>query len=179
MDGQDVISSMGNNIQEVELSNGVSRKWKYARVYATYQLLAMTLQFPMSLMDLKELVHKKLCEQLKKVSMQAEQFIREVTKTAEDKNLKEAFLNDKTQGGGSDSVRINMMGQLPTPNWKKRTEFKKMTENLDEFKNGTFPRKIKECVDWPRRKECVPHAVVTPVSKLVQMEGCPMTNGPR
>ena len=76
-----------------------------------------------------------------------------MTEKAEEKNLKEAFLNDKFQGGGQDSARINTAGQLKTQNWKKKTEYKQMTEKLEEFKKGTFTRKIKECQEWAKKEE--------------------------
>ena len=41
---------------------------------------------------------------MKKTTMQPEQLIEKVTEMAEEKNLKEAFMNDKTTG----TARVNM-----------------------------------------------------------------------
>ena len=43
---QDVANSMGNGVQEIELSDGTVGNWKYALAYATYHLMAVIVQIP-------------------------------------------------------------------------------------------------------------------------------------
>ena len=54
----DVAGSMGNELQQIELDDGKDHTWKYARAKATFQLMAVTTQFPPSLKDLREPVQK-------------------------------------------------------------------------------------------------------------------------
>ena len=108
--------------------------------------------------------------------MQPEQFIRELTDLAETKNRKEAFLTDRTQGGNFPSARVNM-GRLPGPTWRKRGEYRKMMEDLDEYKKGTCPRKIKECLDWAKKKGCALPADVTRATRPGKAENYRTTNG--
>ena len=88
---------MKNGRYKMELENGELVIWKFERAFPTYQAMAIMMQMPDSIKELEAAIHKMISSQLKKTTMQPEQLIKEISRLAEERNLKEEFYNDRGQ----------------------------------------------------------------------------------